>query len=196
MPCCLGLQLGRQRAQARALRRIEVRLSIRVTDYMNEEIWAGADLKVRYGRFHLLRMERSLDPPEQTAWNVAIEASGAIINTGWQQTLYAHFDAFLSVVKSVPEIVRCCFGVDLANTTMKAWFDGLSPAEQASRNGFSFRATTSRRAARADVTRSHVCSMAALDILGSLMSLIRLLDFDQNRQRSQLTRMRSRCDIS
>jgi hypothetical protein len=108
---------------------------------MNDELWAGAELKIEYGRFHLQRMERSLDPPERTAMNVALEASGAILNTGWQQSLYPHFDAFLSVVRSIPEIIRCCFGTDLVTKQMRTWFDSLSPAEQDSRQEFQKRFT-------------------------------------------------------
>lgn len=102
---------------------------------VNEELWAGPELKVQYAAFHLQRMDRSLDPPERNAWNVAIEASGAIINTGWQQVFYPHFDAFLSTARSIPEIIRCCFGVDTARV-MQPWFGSLPQAEQTARHNF------------------------------------------------------------
>ncbi|MGH6636950.1 MAG: hypothetical protein ACRED0_12755, partial [Gammaproteobacteria bacterium] len=66
-------------------------------------------------------MDRSLQPPEQTTNNVVLEASGAIIDTGWQRSFYAHFDAFLSATRSVPWIIQCCFGADLANNVMRDW---------------------------------------------------------------------------
>ena len=54
---------------------------------MDEELWAGVELKLQNAEFHLQQMARSLDPPEPTAMNVALEASGAIIDTGWQRSL-------------------------------------------------------------------------------------------------------------
>jgi hypothetical protein len=103
---------------------------------MNDALWAGAELKIEYGNFHLQCMARALELPERTHWSVAVEASGAILDTGWQRTLYPHFDAFLSVVRSIPEIIRACFGTDVANKPMRAWFKSLSPEEQAARSEF------------------------------------------------------------
>jgi len=48
---------------------------------MHEELWAGPDLKLEYAEFHLERMGQSLEPPERTHGNVALEASGAILAT-------------------------------------------------------------------------------------------------------------------
>jgi hypothetical protein len=81
-------------------------------------------------------MERSLQPPEQTTINVALQASDAIIDTGWQRSFYAHFDALLSAARSVPEIIQCCFGVDRANREMIDWFDGLPADERDRRHEF------------------------------------------------------------
>jgi hypothetical protein len=82
------------------------------------ELWAGVDLKLQNAEFHLSQMQRSLEPPPRTGWTVALEASGAIIDTQWQRSFYAHFDAFLSAARSVAEVIRCCFGAD---RVMKAW---------------------------------------------------------------------------
>jgi hypothetical protein len=103
---------------------------------MHEELWAGVELKLQNAEFHLQQMGRSLEPPEQTHWNVALQASGAIIDTGWQRSFYAYFDAFLSAARSVPEIIQCCFGVDLGHPTMKTWFKSLPVSEQTRRKGF------------------------------------------------------------
>ena len=103
---------------------------------MHENLWAGVELKLQNAEFHLQRMGRSLEPPERTHWNVALEASGAIIDTGWQRSFYAYLDAFLSAARSVPEIIQCCSGVDRANREMKDWFDGLSADERDRRNEF------------------------------------------------------------
>src|SRR5258708_426560 len=102
---------------------------------MDEKLWTGVGLKIEYARFHLQRMGQALEPPERTQWNVAIEASGAIIDTGWQRSFYAHFDAFLSATRSVAEIINCCFGVD-EHRAMKAWFDQLPAEEQVRRREF------------------------------------------------------------
>jgi hypothetical protein len=68
---------------------------------MDEKLWAGVELKLQYAEFHLQMMGRSLDLPKPTA----LEAYGMIRDTGWQRSLYAYFDAFLSTARSVPEII-------------------------------------------------------------------------------------------
>ncbi len=98
---------------------------------MHEELWASVELKLQNAEFHLRQMARSLESPERTATNVALEASDAIIDTGWQLSFYAHLDAFLSAARSVAEIIKCCLGVD-RHREMKAWFDRL-PAEERDR---------------------------------------------------------------
>lgn len=98
---------------------------------MHEELWAGVELKLQNAEFHFRQMARSLESPERSATNVALEASGAIIDTGWQLSFYAHLDALLSAARSVAEIIKCCFGVD-KHPAMNAWFDRL-PAEERDR---------------------------------------------------------------
>ena len=78
------------------------------------ELWAGVDLKLQNAEFHLSQMQRHWSRRPEPA----LEASGAIIDTEWQRSFYAHFDAFLSAARSVAEVIRCCFGVD---RVMKAW---------------------------------------------------------------------------
>jgi hypothetical protein len=103
---------------------------------MHEDLWAGVHLKLQHAQFHLQRMGQSLEPPERTATNVALQAAGAIIDTGWQRSFYAHLDAFLSAARSVPEIVQCCFGVDEGHPDMKRWFGKLPEAEKLRRREF------------------------------------------------------------
>ena len=103
---------------------------------MYEELWAGVELKIQNAVFHLRQMEQSLDPPEQTQENVALQVSGAIIHTDWQRSIYAHFDAFLSATRSVPEVIQCCFGVDLGHPVMRIWFDKMVDAERDRRKEF------------------------------------------------------------
>jgi hypothetical protein len=103
---------------------------------MHEALWAGVEVKRQYAAFHLQKMGQSLEPPEQTATHVALKASGAIIDTGWQRVIWPHFDAFLSAARSIPEIIQCCFGADLGHPIIKQWFGTLSAAEQARRKEF------------------------------------------------------------
>jgi hypothetical protein len=104
----------------------------KVSMFMHE-LWAGVELKLENAGFHLRQMERSLAPPDRTQHNVALEASGAIIDTGWQRSFYAHFDAFLSAVRSIPQIIKFCFGVD---THPSRKFDQLPAEEQVRRREF------------------------------------------------------------
>ena len=54
----------------------------------------------------------------------------------WQRSFYPNFDVFLAMVRSIPEIIQCCFGED-RSPPMKSWFDGLLAAERARRKAFS-----------------------------------------------------------
>lgn len=103
---------------------------------MHEELWAGVELKSNHAEFFLDRMGRALAPPERTQINVALQASGAIIGTGWQRSFYAYLDAFLAMARSVPEVIHSCFGADRSNPVMRQWFDGLPAAEQTRRTKF------------------------------------------------------------
>lgn len=102
---------------------------------MHDELWAGIDLKIDNARFHFEGMGRSLEPPEQTSMNVALEASRAMIGGNWHRAFYAHLDAFLSAARAVPEIIQCCFGVDTGNR-MRNWFNRLDQGEQDRRQKF------------------------------------------------------------
>jgi len=93
---------------------------------MDEELWAGVELKVRNAEFFLDQMERSLQLPAQTA-----------MGTQWGRAFYAHLDAFLAMGRSVPEVIVCCFGKDMSNKVMKDWFNDLTAAEQKRRRIFS-----------------------------------------------------------
>ena len=105
-------------------------------------------MKIEYSAFHLDRMGQSIQPPERNHHNVALEASGVIIDTGWQRSIYAYFDAFLSAARSVPEILQCCFGHD-PNNRMKAWFEDLTADERRRRDEFSDRFAPALKAFRA-----------------------------------------------
>jgi hypothetical protein len=102
---------------------------------MNEELWAGADLKLEHAGYHFTEMARLVAPPERTAWDAALASSGAIVGGSWQLPFYAHLDALLSAARSIPEIIQCCFGEDRA-PQMRTWFAGLASTEQTRRREF------------------------------------------------------------
>ena len=104
---------------------------------MDENLWAGTVLKLEYAEFHLQKMGDSIQPAERTHFNAAREAAGTIIDTRWQRSFYAYFDAFISAARSIPEIIQCCFGTDRANREMKTWFDQLPVDERDRRRQFS-----------------------------------------------------------
>jgi hypothetical protein len=101
-------------------------------------LWPGIDLKLRTAGFHFLRMQEVLKPPETTAYTVVQEASGALIGGNWHQGFYAHLDGFLSSSRSVPELIRCCFGTDLpaGNRVMRKWFEEQDEDEKNRRREF------------------------------------------------------------
>jgi hypothetical protein len=99
------------------------------------DLWAGVNLKLGTASFHFGRMGAVLQPPEMTQHMAALESSGALIGGDWHEAFYAHLDAFLSAARSVPDLIRCCFGVD-DSTKMKHWFDALEPNEQQRRRKF------------------------------------------------------------
>jgi hypothetical protein len=102
---------------------------------MHDELWAGIASKLQTAEFHLHGMKQSLQPPKRSAINAVLDSSGAI-DTGWQRAFYAYLDAFLSAARSVPEIIRCCFGIDRGHPEMKAWFYQLDPDERIRREEF------------------------------------------------------------
>jgi len=104
------------------------------------DLWAGVDLKLNNARFHLDGMGKALQPPDPRPQNIALYASsGAFVLNDWHLAFYAHLDAFLSAARSVPEIIRCCFGVDRANRTMADWFNALDQNERVRRKRFGTR---------------------------------------------------------
>jgi hypothetical protein len=105
------------------------------TPLMHEELWSGPQLKLEYAYFHVAMMQRALQPSEMAENYPAIIASGAIVNTGWQRSIYPHFDAFLAAARSIPEIIQCCFGTDRDYRILR-WFKQLPAGEQARRRAF------------------------------------------------------------
>jgi hypothetical protein len=104
---------------------------------MHDHLWRGVDGRIAEAHHYYGEMGRSLEPPEQTHWNVAIESSGGIIDTRWQDRFYPSVNTFLAKVRSVPSIIEACFGADRGSREMKHWLDGLPSDEQKRRQTFS-----------------------------------------------------------
>ena len=100
-----------------------------------EALWAGIDQKHDHAQFHFERMSRALRPPERTAFSAIMDKG---MGHEWHRPFYAHLDAFLSAARSIPEIIRCCFGHD-PDRRMAGWFGRLSVDERARRKKFSER---------------------------------------------------------
>jgi hypothetical protein len=99
-------------------------------------LWSGADLKIASANFFLGELSRSLQPPEQTAINVVLESSGAIVGNLWQQSFYPRLDAFLAMARSVPDVIESCFGGDRV-LIKTPWWKTLTSGEKTRRLRFS-----------------------------------------------------------
>ena len=115
---------------------------------MYDDLWGRAESKLGYAEFHLLKMGDSLQLPRNTAHNVAVQSSGAILDTGWQRAFWAYFDAFLLEARSVPLIIEACFGADRVGRVMKPWFDALPTPEQDRRRMFRIKFRITRNSFR------------------------------------------------
>jgi hypothetical protein len=97
---------------------------------MHDELWAGPELKLDYAWFHFQKMETSLAPRERTRLSTEY---GVTMHAGPQHSMFAHFDAFLSAARSIPEIIQCCFGDD---RYMRKWLETLPLDERSRRSAF------------------------------------------------------------
>jgi hypothetical protein len=98
-------------------------------------MWDAIEHKLDGAEFFFGEMGRDLVSPavgNPTMAAIAI-STGATVGHPWQQRFYHHLDAFLALARSVPDIVRCCFGID---PVMGSWLSSLDPAERARRQAF------------------------------------------------------------
>ncbi len=100
-------------------------------------MWDAMESKLEGADFFLSEMGRDLVSPYVGNPTMAAIAfsSGAVLGHPWQRSFYHHLDAFLATTRSVPDIVRCCFGID-PNPVMRRWLDSLDPAEIRRRKAF------------------------------------------------------------
>ncbi len=101
------------------------------------DLWRGVDGKIREAERSYREMGISISPPDHTWENAALVAAGVDVNRPWQDTFYPHVSTFLAKVRSVPSIIRACFGKDLGSAEMRDWWDRLTPDERLRREDFS-----------------------------------------------------------
>src|SRR5260370_6774363 len=53
---------------------------------MHDELWAGIDLKIENAEFFSEQMGKALPPPDRNPMNIALESTGAIIESRWQRS--------------------------------------------------------------------------------------------------------------
>lgn len=102
---------------------------------MHEENWAGVEVRLLQADHDLHKMQRALDPPEQSEADVAFKASGAI-DERWHDAFYSRWINFRAAARGVPETIQRCFGADIINPAMKDWFHDLPAEERDRRNEF------------------------------------------------------------
>jgi hypothetical protein len=100
------------------------------------DLWSAVEHKLAGAEFFFREMGRDIVPPYLNDPRLAaIAATGVIVGNPWQQKFYHHFDAFLTMARSIPEIIRCCFGID-PDGRMRSWIAGLNPSEVTRRQTF------------------------------------------------------------
>jgi hypothetical protein len=107
----------------------------------HQDLWAGIAHKLDNAKFHYEGMTYALRPPKPRPQNLLLMTTVPTFDDSSvrHRAFYAHFDAFLSATHSIPEIIRCCFGVDEGHRIMKAWFKDRAAAEQERRRRFNAR---------------------------------------------------------
>jgi hypothetical protein len=106
----------------------------------HDDLWVVINKRVEAAAFFLNEMSRDIQPPSASAPHQpqlgATLATGVVVSHPWQEKFYYHFDAFLAMTRSVPEIIRWLFGVDDKFRPFLRWLTGLNAAEQARRGNF------------------------------------------------------------
>ena len=103
----------------------------------HDALWSAVEHRLAAAEFFFREMSQDIAPPYLNRPELAAITfgTGAIVGHPWQEKFYHHFDAFLAMARSVPEIIRCCFGVD-SDRRMSAWLTGLNSAELTRRRAF------------------------------------------------------------
>lgn len=105
----------------------------------HDDFWSAIHKRVAAAEFFLNEMSKDILPPWESAPHQpilsALRATGVALSHPWQERFYPHFDAFLAMTRSVPEIIRSLFGTD-PFPALKSWRARLDPAELARRKAF------------------------------------------------------------
>ena len=105
----------------------------------HDDFWSAIHRRVAAAEFFLNEMSKDILPPWESAPHqpqlAARRMTGVALSHPWQERFYPHFDAFLAMTRSVPEIIRCLFGIDTF-PALKSWRARLDPAELARRKAF------------------------------------------------------------
>ena len=78
---------------------------------MHEALWAGIERKLDNAKFHFEKMGQSLEPPESTHMNVALQAAGAIIDTHWQRSFMPIWMRFSRQREALPTSSTVALGM-------------------------------------------------------------------------------------
>jgi hypothetical protein len=103
----------------------------------------SAEFKLRSARILLREMGNDLAPrPLNSPMAAMMESTGAIVGTPWEQEkFWAHLDAFLVMVRSIPDVVVWWCGVDRMMNTKdtRSWYSTINSIERARRQNFQAR---------------------------------------------------------
>src|SRR6266704_3362780 len=100
----------------------------------HDDLWSAVEHKLAGAEFFFREMGRDIVPPHLNHPQLAaIAATGVIVDNRWQERFYHHFDAFLTMARSIPEIIRSCFGID---PIMRSWISSLDISEVTRRQNF------------------------------------------------------------
>lgn len=100
----------------------------------HDDLWSAVEHKLAGAEFFFREMGRDIVPPYlNNPQLAAIAATGTIVGNPWQEKFYHHLDAFLAMARSIPEIIRCCFGID---RRMRTWISSLDFSEATRRQTF------------------------------------------------------------
>jgi len=101
---------------------------------LHDDLWSAVEHKFAGAEFFFREMGRDIVPPHLNHPQLAaIVATGGIVDNRWQERFYHHFDAFLTMARSIPEIIRSCFGID---PIMRSWISSLDVSEVTRRQNF------------------------------------------------------------
>jgi hypothetical protein len=112
----------------------------------HSDLWSAVEYKQTGAEFFFKEMGRDIQPPHlgNPTMVAIVVSTGAIVGSPWQERFYHHLDAFLTMARSIPEIIQCNFGLD-PSPSMRRWISNLNSLEEARRRTFQDRFDPLRR---------------------------------------------------